>query len=223
MYAGAVNRLEVAAGSTRSVYDALWARFLDGSCRSGERLREAELAEELGVSRTPVREALGRMLAEGLVTPVARGVVVAGLDREALRRLFEFRCMLEGFSAELTARRVGDGLIAPVWFRDLQRAAQDFADAVDRGDAPEATQSNMQFHGLIVEASNNEFLTDAHRRTIARLAVSTALNLEHTKWAQEAARQHSQIADAIAEGDTAAARQLSETHIQGATRVFEGI
>lgn len=210
-------------GSTRTVYDALWARFLDGSYSAGDRLREAALAEELGVSRTPVREALGRMLAEGLVTSLPRGVVVAGLDHGAMRRLFDLRRELEGFSAELAAGRVRAGLIAPVWFQRLDEAAGDFAEAVERGDSRSATQSNMAFHGLIVEAGDNEFLADAHRRAIARLAVSTALNLEHTEWAREAGRQHTQIAEAIAEGDIEAARRFAEAHIRGAMRVFDGV
>lgn len=78
-------------GSARSTYDVLWARFLDGTYTAGDRLPEAAIAEELGVSRTPVREALSRMLAEGLLTPAARGVVVAGLDHDAKRRLFDLR------------------------------------------------------------------------------------------------------------------------------------
>ncbi|MHC9043143.1 GntR family transcriptional regulator [Microbacterium saperdae] len=218
-----MSRSESAVGTTRSVYDVIWSRFLDGSYTSGERLREAALAEELGVSRTPVREALGRMLAEGLVSPVARGVVVAGLDHDAMRRLFEFRRDLEGFSAALTADRVRAGLIAPVWFKDLDQAADDFADAVNRGDSAAATTSNMLFHGLIVEASGNEFLADAHRRAIARLAVSTALNLEHTEWALEAGRQHDLIAKALTDGDAETARELAEAHIHGASRVFDGL
>src|SRR5699024_1721591 len=88
--------------SARSVYEVLWSRFLDGTYSAGDRLPEAAIADELGVSRTPVREALGSMLAEGLVTPAARGVVVSGLDHEAMRRLFEFRGNLEGFATGLT-------------------------------------------------------------------------------------------------------------------------
>ncbi|WP_172802553.1 GntR family transcriptional regulator [Brevibacterium sandarakinum] len=212
---------QVDTGSARSVYDALWARFLDGTYASGDRLPEAALAEELGVSRTPVREALGRMLADGLVTPAARGVVVARLDHDSMRRLFDFRRNLEGFSAELTAERSRVGLIAPVWFHELRDVAGEFTAAVDGGNALAATQTNMQFHGLVVEASGNEFLADAHRRAIARLSVSTALNLEHTEWAREAASQHELIAKAIADGEVTAARDLAEGHIRSATRVFD--
>jgi DNA-binding GntR family transcriptional regulator len=208
-------------GSTRSAYDVLWSRFLDGTYTAGDRLPEASLADELGVSRTPVREALSRMLAEGLVVPASRGVVVAGLDHGARRRLFDLRRTLEGFAAELTAGRARDGLIAPIWFNSLKEAAREFSAAIERADARESTRLNMQFHDLIVDASGNEFLAEAHRRAIARLAVSTALNLEHRDWAQEAARQHDAIADAITNGDVSAARSLSEAHILDAIRVFD--
>lgn len=211
------------AGSTRSVYDALWARFLDGSYTAGDRLPEAALANELNVSRTPVREALGRMLAEGLVVPAARGVVVAGLDHEAMHRLFDLRRVLEGFSAELTSQRAHSGLIAPAWFQQLRAAAEGFAAAVERGEAAAASRSNRLFHELIVEASGNEFLADAHRRAIARLAVSTAVNLEHEEWAREAARQHDTIITAIEAGDVASARSLAEQHIHDAMRVFDDV
>ncbi|MGH8880178.1 MAG: GntR family transcriptional regulator [Stackebrandtia sp.] len=213
-------------GATRSagsIYEVLWTRFLDGTYAAGDRLREAALAEELGVSRTPVREALGRMLAEGLVTPVARGVVVSSLDHDAMRRLFDFRRNLEGFATALTTARSRDGLIAPVWFVRLKESARDFSAAVEGGQAADAAQSNMRFHELIVEESGNEFVTSAHRRAIARLAVSTALNLEHANWAREAARQHELIAEAIAEGNVDGARDLAEAHITDATRVFDGV
>jgi DNA-binding GntR family transcriptional regulator len=163
------------------------------------------------------------MLAEGLVVPASRGVVVAGLDHGARRRLFDLRRTLEGFAAELTATRARDGLIAPIWFASLKESARDFSAAIERADARESTRLNMQFHDLIVEASGNEFLAEAHRRAIARLAVSTALNLEHTDWAQEAARQHEAIADAITNGDVTAARSLSEAHILDARRVFDKV
>lgn len=169
-----------------------------------------------------MREAIGQMLAEGLVTPAARGVVVSSLDHDARRRLFDFRCNLEGFSAELTAGRVREGLLAPAWFKELRESAETFASCVQSGDAPGTTDANMRFHELIVQASGNEFLADAHRRAIGRLAVSTALNLEHVDWAAEAAQQHEYIVEAIEQGDGARARSRAETHIHDAIRVFEG-
>ena len=209
--------------SARSVYEVLWSRFLDGTYKSGDRLPEAAIAEELGVSRTPVREALGSMLAEGLVTPAARGVVVSGLDHEAMRRLFEFRGNLEGFATGLTAARSRDGLIAPVWFNHLKESASEFTTAIESGHSADAAKSNMRFHELIVEESGNEFATSAHRRAIARLSVSTAINLEHRDWAREAARQHDLLTEAIGDGDVEAARTLAEAHIADATRVFDEI
>ena len=68
-----------ASSSAEAVYLALRGRFADGGLAPGERLTEASLAQELGVSRTPVREALGRLLADGLVVPTARGVAVAAM------------------------------------------------------------------------------------------------------------------------------------------------
>lgn len=221
LYAEVMTGDTGATGSTRSAYDVIWSRFLDGTYTAGNRLPEAALAEELGISRTPVREALSRMLAEGLVTPAARGVVVSGLDHEAMRRLFDLRRNLEGFAAELTATRARDGLIAPVWFTSLRDAARQFAEAVQSGDARASSRLNMHFHNLIVEGSGNEFLAEAHRRAIARLAVSTAMNLERVEWANEAARQHEDIAGAIEAGDVASARSLSEAHIRDAQRVFD--
>ena len=125
------------------------------------------------------------------------------------------------FAAELTAARARDGLIAPAWFVSLRDAARRFTAAVESGDAAASTRLNMQFHDLIVDASGNEFLAEAHRRAIARLAVSTALNLERADWAKEAARQHDDIANAIANGDVVEARSLSEAHIRGAQHVFD--
>jgi len=207
-------------GSTQSVYDALWQRFLDGSFSPGQRLLEVALAEELGVSRTPVREALGRFLAEGLVEPAARGVAVIRLDSTALEQLFEFRAELEGYAAQKAAERQSRGELAPVVIKDLETLVEDFAAAEGGALTRTATRTNLELHRGIVDAAGNPFLADTHRAIVGRLGVSMVSNLSHGEWFKSAARQHADLVAAIKAGAATQAREIGRQHILDALQVF---
>ena len=205
-------------GSTQSVYDALWQRFLDGTFSPGQRLLEVALADELGVSRTPVREALGRFLSEGLVEPAARGVAVIRLDSTALGQLFEFRAELEGFAAQGAAERQSRGELAPVVIKELETLVDDFAAA--EGGPRAAARANLALHRGIVHAAGNPFLADTHRAIVGRLGVSMVSNLSHGEWFKDAARQHADLVAAIRVGAAERAREIGRRHIVDALRVF---
>jgi DNA-binding GntR family transcriptional regulator len=204
------------------VYLTLRARFSDGGLAPGERLTEAALAQELGVSRTPVREALGRLLADGLVVPTARGVAVAALGREQIEQIYELRAVLEGLAAGQTARRQAAGLMAPADVRRIQDAADAVEQAVADGDAKRSARANLAFHRAFGLAPENPFLEDALHRVWDRIAVSTVSNLTDRDWAKTVLGQHQAICTAIVEGDADGARRAAEEHIRAAARVYRG-
>jgi DNA-binding GntR family transcriptional regulator len=215
-----VDTREIGSSSAQTVYLALRKRFADGDLAPAERLTEAALAQELGVSRTPVREALGRLLADGLVVPAARGVAVATLDRDEIENIYELRAVLEGLAAAQAARRQAAGLIAPVRIREIQRAADEVEQAVAAGDAKRSARANLSFHRAFGHTPRNPFLEDALHRVWDRIAVSTVSNLSDPDWARIVLVQHQEICRAIVDGDEDAARRAAEDHVRSALQIY---
>ncbi|WP_169736794.1 GntR family transcriptional regulator [Pseudonocardia spinosispora] len=209
-----------ASSGAQAVYIALRRRFADGDLAPAERLTETALAQELGVSRTPVREALGRLLADGLVVPAARGVAVATLRSDEIENIYELRAVLEGQAAAQAARRQRAGLIAPVEIRCIESAAVDVEHAIADGGSKRSARANLELHRAFGRASANPFLEDALHRVWDRIAVATVSNLTDDAWAKTVIEQHRDICRAIVEGDETAARRAAEEHIRSALRTY---
>jgi DNA-binding GntR family transcriptional regulator len=202
-----------ATASAQTVYAALRDRLARADYAAGDRLTEQTLAEELGVSRTPVREALGRLLADGLVTRSSRGVVVAALDDKEHDALFALRAVLEAFAAELAARRQAAGYLAPVVLDDMDAAAEEVSQASRRGDGRAAARANIKLHRQIAAAADNGFLLDTLSRVWDRIAVATVSNLTDQGWLAAIPAQHHAVAAAIRSGDPSAAHAAMTHHI----------
>jgi DNA-binding GntR family transcriptional regulator len=202
------------------------ARVLSGATPVGTRLRQEALADEFGVSRTPVREALRQLQASGLVEllPI-RGAVVRGPSAREIREAYEVRAELEGLAAELAAERISDRDL-----RRLQEAQRLFQDAVETLIARRArrrepwkdeslwVQANDLFHQAILDASANARLAD----TIADLHRSFPRNLtwaalsRSSRLLEENVEQHQAVLDAIERRDPAEARRSMVEHVRSA-------
>ena len=170
--------LTEAAGERRALVDKLaatiQARVLSGELASGTRLRQEALAEEFGVSRTPVREALRKLQASGLVElRPNRGALVRGLSAREIRDAYEVRAELEGLAAELAAVRIRQEQLdrlreAQALFGDaLEHTVQARADSHEARDEEIARwgRANDLFHQVIQEAAGNDVLV----RTLGHL------------------------------------------------------
>jgi DNA-binding GntR family transcriptional regulator len=192
------------------VYTALRERILSGDLPRATKLRQATLAEELGVSRTPLREALRRLSAEGLVEfEPNRGATVSELDFGDMRHAWAARVALEPGAARLAAeRRDPDGIAS---MREAI-AAQRRAD----GDRGESFAANRTFHLALAAASGNPHLTRfAEMLWVPRIGVpiyqaQAAEPAGPSAWADE----HEHIVDAIDAGDADAAERLTRLHVQ---------
>lgn len=182
-----------------------------GRFAPGDRVREAEVASWLGVSRTPVREAFRRLQADGLlVFEPWRGVIVAQLDQQQLIELYAMRRVLEGTAAGLAARHAADSQIATL--RDLMDQAEGAEGADERAEL------NRHFHQNIYAAAHNRYLLQALNalRDSMALLPSTTYALEGRHAAAQA--EHRRIVDAIAARDAAAAEDAAREHISEAER-----
>jgi DNA-binding GntR family transcriptional regulator len=187
-------------------------RIVDGDYAQGERLTETRLADDFGVSRNPVREALRVVEAEGFVQILPRrGAVVATLDETAVRDLFAVREQLETLAAGLAAERATK--------RDvdrLRRLLDDASAATDAKDFDRVAELNSAFHRAVIDVSGNRWL----------LSISAAM-YHHVHWvfrvgaAQRAPHsweEHIRLADAIAAGDRKAAITAARLHVEAAAK-----
>jgi len=192
------------------IYDNLLDAIDRGDYAPGARLVEAELADRFGVSRTPVREALNRLEAQGVVARDARrGVVVASLDYDQLGELYAVREVMEALAARMAARHAAPAEI------DLldEMVSQDRA----RADDPAAlSQTNKAFHRQLHRASHNRYLIqmlDAMRRSLALLSSTT---LAVPGRGAQSVDEHGAIVAAIAARDEDAADAAARRHIANA-------
>jgi len=213
MYAKTMNVQPIAPLEIQSVvdhvYSALRERILSGDLPRGTKLRQASLAEELGVSRTPLREALRRLATEGLVDfSPNRGATVSELDFGDMRHAWSARVALEPGAARLAADRGDAGAIAA-----MRSAVAEQRRVGDDRDASFA--ANRRFHLSLAAASGNPHLTRfAEMLWVPRIGVPIyQAQAVEPSGAQAWAGEHEQIVDAIAAGDGEAAERLTREHI----------
>lgn len=169
---------------------------------------EQALMENLQLGRTPIREALQRLAAEGLVfLAPRRGMFVADISLTDLQKVFELRMVLEGFCARLVAKR------ATAEQLDQMESLVKAIDQASNGDAKCLMDIDEQFHELLYQASDNEFLADSLRRLHALSFRIWHLVLDRLDDVQEAMEQHVAITHALRARDGQQAEKLLQHHI----------
>jgi len=194
----------------------LWRLILDaiqsGELRPGARLKETELVAVLAVSRTPLREALAALRAEGILERDEDGLRVRRLDWHDVRGLYELRGTLEGLAASLAARNAGDAERTVI---DGICAAE--AELIEAGAPPHLlARQNRQFHNAILQAAGNRFLAESLER-LSRLMVLLGATAYTLAGRAEAIRdEHAAINNAIRSGDASAAAAAMSLHLDSA-------
>jgi len=191
--------------------DALRQMILDGELPPGARLSERALGERLGVSRTPLREALRMLASEGLVRHEPnRGAVVAPLDRADIEATFELLAALEGLAGELAAQRIDAAQLAEIKALHFEMRAHHA-----RGDRAAYFRANQEIHRHIAAAAANPVLVETFERLNARVKrVRYAANLTPERWAK-AVEEHERMIAALDARDGAALRAILEAHLAG--------
>jgi len=191
------------------VFDAIKEAILTGRLKPGERLMEVQLAEEMGVSRTPVREAIRKLELEGLVVMVPRkGAYVSGLTLKDVAEVFEIRSSLEGLAAALAAERITEDEI-----KSLDKILSDITQASEKGDTETVIKKDMEFHQVLFSASRNQRLAQIInnlKEQIDRFRIQSFSNPVRVK---SVLSEHKGIIDAIKQGDAENAEKLAKAHI----------
>lgn len=195
-----------------TVYESLRAMVMTGGIREGERVAESQLAERLGVSRTPVREALQRLESDGLVRAQGRGVRLWMLGGDELAQLHVARAGLEGWAAFLAAQRVASGEVAPARLAELETLAAQTHELTTAGDLARAVESNRAFHETVAALANNPVISNTLERWWDQITVSTRKSLHNPERTQAVHAEHEVIIDALRQGDAPRARAAAEAH-----------
>ena len=192
------------------VYDHLRAAILSGRLEPGAELAEVPLSEELGVSRGPIREAIGRLASEGLVTVrPRRGAVVSPLSKEEFLELYQVREALERMAVKLAVRR-----LQPEDFAALQGLIDDMATHAERGQVDEFFEANAAFHARLVDASGNAKLGELYRQLLDQIGRYRTRSLRLRGNLQRSIAEHAAILRAAKRGDAERAAHLMSEHIR---------
>ena len=203
--AGTESRGEIA-------YTRLKASIRAGELKPGQRIRENEMASKLDMSRTPVREALRRLEADGLLTFAPyRGMVISELDHQAVMELYQMREVLEGTAAGLAARHASEAEIGIL--QDLVAA-----DKGSAADPKEVSTHNRQFHGAVYRAAHNRYLLKTLNVLGDAMALLGMTTMSLTGRSDTAREEHAAIVAAISAHDPATAESAARKHIREAQR-----
>jgi DNA-binding GntR family transcriptional regulator len=199
------SRADLVYGSLR---DAIW----EGRIGRGERLREEEIARTLGVSRTPVREALQRLQQRGLlVNRLGRGLTVAELSKREVIELYAMREILEGSAARFAAQHATAPEIEILY--GLQRELSAAPD-----DALRLVMLNRRFHQAIYDAAHNQYLTQTLDALHDSMALLHATTFRAPQRRRESDEEHRRIVAAIERHDADEAEAAAREHIRLAQR-----
>lgn len=195
-------------------YKRLRDGIRSGEFRPGQRLREAELATKLNVSRTPVREAIRRLASDGLIEVApSRGVMIITLSKQQVRELYALRETLEGAAARLAAQHASPSEIDAMG--ELLHACR----AADQ--AQEIARLNLLFHQAIHDAAHNRYLAQALMHLSDSLALLPGTTFEAPGRPEAAHEEHRAIVEAIAARAADKAEHFARHHIAmaGSTRM----
>ncbi|MDC7289093.1 GntR family transcriptional regulator [Blautia schinkii] len=192
------------------VFNTLRQAILKGELKPGERLMEIALAERLGVSRTPIREAMRKLELEGLVVMIPRrGAQVANITEKDLNDVLEVRIALENMAIEKACKRMTDEEMGRLWL-----AAKEFERTMAEGDLVRLAEADVAFHEIIYQASDNRRLNQVLnnlREQIYRYRVEY-LKDEDTR--NVLVKEHEELTRAIKERDVKRAQEISFEHIE---------
>ena len=201
------------------VYDFLREEILAERLQPGAELQEVALSEELGVSRGPIREAIGRLAAEGLVTVrPRRGAVVRSLSKAEFLELYQVREALEMMAVRLAVPKLqGDDL------DQLEKLIGNMSHHAERGEVAEFFEANMAFHARLFESSGNAKLQELYRQLVGQMGRYRMRSLTLRGNLQRSVAEHGAILRAAKRGDADRAAHLMSEHIRVPQRRLQSL
>lgn len=201
--------------TTEIAYEHLKETILDGSLSPGTRLVEAQIAEQMGISRSPVREALSLLEADGLIEAGdRRGTFVKQLSAEEIWEVYTARQVIEGYVAALAAEKA-----TPADVKRLEAAVEKVLRLAEAEDYSGTVKADFEVHRLIWEASGHQLFCDILSRLEVQIRMFMAVQAPLFDHLYDSVEDHQDIIEGIAEGDAAAAKKSVQKHILEAGRL----
>ena len=198
------------------VFENLRNAILEGRLKSGQRLMEVQLAEQLGVSRTPIREAIRKLELEGLVIMLPRkGAYVADMSFKDLIDVLEVRASLEGLAASLASERRRDEDIA-----GLERLAKEFEECIKNGDVDGVLRKDVEFHEYIFSLANNKKLSHLINSLWEQVHRFRVMYVSDYEASLSLVEEHYRIVESIKKGQCELAQKYATEHIELAEQFF---
>ncbi len=198
------------------VCETLREAIREGILEPGERLMEIQIAEELGVSRTPVREAIRKLELEGYVVMLPRrGTYVANLSIKDINEVFEIRSSIDALAAGLAAERITDEEL-----EQMERMLVATVDAFEHGDKNRVVDYDSQFHDVLYCASRNDRLVGIINNLREQLTRFRSISMAHPGRMKATMDEHSRLVEAIAQRDVELAQTLARQHMENAEQAL---
>jgi len=199
---------------TSIIFEKIREDILNDQYTHGEKIVEAKLAEELGVSRTPVREALKQLELDGLVENIPnRGVIVKGISKQDIYDIFTIRMAIEGIAAQWAVERMSDEELA-----QLKEVFELMEFYTFKGDVVKISELNTKFHEIIYMATKSRYLEHVLRDFQLFIKSTRNKSLRSEGRIDTALAEHQKIVKAFMERDAEAAVEMLTYHITNSRR-----
>lgn len=191
------------------VFNTLRQAILRGELKPGERLMEIQLANKLGVSRTPIREAIRKLELEGLVLMIPRkGAEVAEITEKSLRDVLEVRSALEELAVQIACENITEQEIT-----ELQEAAKEFKEILKTDDVTKIAGADVNFHDVIYLATDNQKLIQLLNNLREQMYRYRVEYLKRSEVYPQLVKEHQEIIDAISQHQKKEASQIVRQHV----------
>lgn len=198
------------------VFNTLRQAILKGELKPGERLMEIALAEKLGVSRTPIREAMRKLELEGLVVMIPRrGAQVANITEKDLNDVLEVRIALENVAIEKACTRMSEEDMGRLWL-----AAKEFERTMAEGNLVRLAEADVEFHEIIYRASDNKRLNQVLNNLREQIYRYRVEYLKEEETRNVLVKEHEELTKAIRQRDVKKAQEISFRHIENQRRAI---
>jgi len=198
------------------VFEVIRTAITSGALQPGERIMENQLAEQLRVSRTPVREAIRKLEQEGFVVMVPRrGTYVSDLSIRDINEVFEIRTALEVLAAGLAAERMTEGDL-----ERLERLLVEIGELIELDDTERLVEADCRFHDILYNATHNKTLANITSNLREKFTPFRAISYSYPGRAKRSLEEHRRLVEALAERNPAAAQQVARKHMEKAEQTL---
>ena len=190
--------------------------IINGTFAPGERLMEIQMADEMGVSRTPVREAIRKLEMEGFVVMIPRrGTYVSNMSIKDTNDVYEIRISLDTLAAGLAAERISDEEL-----EELQRLLVKVGAAIEKNDMAKVVEADIEFHDVLYKASRNERLRNIINNLREQITVIRGVSMRYPGRLKDTQDEHRRLVECISARNVEKSQEMARIHLENAEKTL---